>query len=59
MNYQTVSVSVPHSPGTYYNIALCYAGLQEMGKAVECVDRALELDPVFEDATALRIQLSG
>lgn len=47
------------APGTEYNIAYCHDGLREPEKALEHVHKALELDPDFEPARALRIQIEG
>ncbi len=48
-----------NSPGTFYNIALCHIGLQEMDKALECINKALEMDANFEPARGLRVQLES
>ena len=42
------------APGTAYNIAVCQYSLGEVEQALEYIDRALELDPSFEEARALR-----
>jgi tetratricopeptide (TPR) repeat protein len=44
-------------PGTLYNMAVCCHGLRQTAKAVEHVERALELDAEFDAARALRIKL--
>ncbi|HEV7893149.1 MAG TPA: tetratricopeptide repeat protein [Pyrinomonadaceae bacterium] len=44
-------------PGTLYNMAVCCHGLRQTAKAVEHVERALELDAEFDAAKALRIEL--
>jgi tetratricopeptide (TPR) repeat protein len=44
-------------PGTAYNMAVCCHGLRRTGKALEYVERALELDAEFDAARALRIKL--
>lgn len=44
-------------PGSVYNIAVCFDGLRQTSKALECVERALELDAEFDAAKALRIKL--
>jgi tetratricopeptide (TPR) repeat protein len=44
-------------PGTVYNMAVCCHGLRQTAKAVEYVERALELDAGFDAAKALRINL--
>jgi hypothetical protein len=43
--------------GTVYNMAVCYHGLGQTGEALEYVNQALELDPEFDAARALRIKL--
>jgi len=42
------------APGTAHNIAVCYYSLGQAAQALEYVDRALELDPAFAEARALR-----
>jgi tetratricopeptide (TPR) repeat protein len=44
-------------PGTVYNMAVCCHGLRQTAKALEHVNRALELDAEFDAAKALRIRL--
>ena len=44
-------------PGTAYNMAVCYHGLSQTAKALECVTQALELDAEFDAAKSLRIRL--
>ena len=44
-------------PGTAYNMAVCWHGLRQTSKALECVERALELDAGFDAAKTLRIKL--
>jgi tetratricopeptide (TPR) repeat protein len=44
-------------PGTVYNMAVCCHGLGRAEKALEYVNQALELDPEFDAARALRIKL--
>ncbi|HEV2862322.1 MAG TPA: tetratricopeptide repeat protein [Pyrinomonadaceae bacterium] len=44
-------------PGTAYNMAVCCHGLRQTAKALEHVNRALELDADFDAARALRIKL--
>jgi tetratricopeptide (TPR) repeat protein len=46
-------------PGTAYNMAVCYDGLSQTEKALECVTQALELDAEFDAAKALRIRLQS
>jgi hypothetical protein len=45
------------APGTAHNIAVCHYSLGQTEQALEYVDRALELDPAFEEARALRTTL--
>jgi len=42
------------APGTAYNIAVCYHGLNQMDQALHYVNQALSLDPKFAEAKALR-----
>ena len=44
-------------PGTAYNMAVCHFGLRQMEQGLEWVNRALELDPEFDAAKALRIKM--
>ena len=46
-------------PGTVYNMAVCCHGLRQTGKSLEYVKQALELDPEFDAARALRIKLQS
>jgi tetratricopeptide (TPR) repeat protein len=46
-------------PGTVYNMAVCCHGLSQTGKALEYVSQALELDPEFDAARALRVRLQS
>jgi tetratricopeptide (TPR) repeat protein len=46
-------------PGNVYNMAVCCHGLRQTAKALEYVERTLELDPEFDAAKALRIQLQS
>lgn len=39
------------------NLGLAYAGLGQKGKALECLDKALELDPDYEIAAVNRIAI--
>jgi tetratricopeptide (TPR) repeat protein len=45
------------APGTAYNMGVCYYSVGQREQALERVDQALELDPEFEDAKALRLEL--
>ena len=45
------------APGTAYNIAVCYYGLDQMDRAMEYVDQALNLDCDFAAAKTLRTEL--
>lgn len=46
-------------PGTAYNLGVCYQGLRQIEKAHECINQALELDPEFDAAKAMRIRLQS
>ncbi|HEV3468423.1 MAG TPA: tetratricopeptide repeat protein [Pyrinomonadaceae bacterium] len=46
-------------PGTAYNMAVSHHGLGQTKEALECVNQALELDPEFDAARALRIKLQS
>lgn len=45
--------------GTVYNMAVCCHGLGRTGDALVYVNQALELDPEFDAARALRIKLQS
>jgi len=45
------------APGTAYNLSVCYYSLGQTEKALEYVNQALELDPEFDAAKALRVEL--
>lgn len=40
---------------TYGNLGLAYAGLGNRQKALECLDKAIELDPEYEPALVNRL----
>jgi tetratricopeptide (TPR) repeat protein len=42
------------APGTAYNIAVCYCGLNQMDQALDYVNQALKLDHEFIEARKLR-----
>ena len=42
------------APGTAYNIAVCYYGMNQMDQALDYVNQALTLDPQFAEAKTLR-----
>lgn len=46
-------------PGTAYNLGVCHYSLGQMEKALECINQALELDPEFDAAKAMRIRLQS
>jgi tetratricopeptide (TPR) repeat protein len=46
-------------PGTLYNMTVCYYRLRLMDQALECINLALELDPEFDVAKAMRITLKS
>ena len=45
----------PKHVQSWGNLGLAYAGIGERGKALECLDKALELDPEYEIAAVNRI----
>lgn len=45
----------PKNVQSWGNLGLAYAGIGEKGKALECLDKALELDPEYEVAAVNRI----
>lgn len=45
------------APGTAYNIGVCHYSLGQVAQALTYVNQALELDPEFKEAKALRLQL--
>jgi tetratricopeptide (TPR) repeat protein len=47
------------APGTAYNIAVCFYGLNQMDEGLEYVDQALSLDPHFAEAKALRADIES
>jgi Tetratricopeptide repeat len=46
-------------PGTAYNLALCCYSLRQIEQARQWNTRALELDPDFDEAKALRIRIAA
>jgi tetratricopeptide (TPR) repeat protein len=44
---------------TFYNIAVCHSRLRQVRPALEAVQTALEMEPDYPDARALRIRLHG
>lgn len=40
----------PNRPQVYGNLGLCYASIGEVQSALECFDRAIEIDPNYEPA---------
>ena len=48
-----------HHPETAYGMGLCYKGLRQMDRALTYVNQALESDPDYEPARALRIQIQS
>ncbi len=49
----------PKHVQSWGNLGLAYAGIGERGKALECLDKALELDPEYEIATINRIAIES
>ena len=47
----------PKHVQSWGNLGLAYAGIGEKGKALECFDKALELDPEYEIAAVNRISI--
>lgn len=45
--------------GTAYNMGVCYHGLSQVEAALEAINQALELDPDFDAAKAMRIKLQS
>jgi tetratricopeptide (TPR) repeat protein len=43
----------PNSPGAYFHLGLSYAGAQNIVAARRALERALALDPAYEDARML------
>ncbi len=46
-------------PSTFYNSGMCHYSLRQLDAALASIQRAIELDPSFEAAKALRIQLQA
>ncbi|HYW72345.1 MAG TPA: tetratricopeptide repeat protein [Pyrinomonadaceae bacterium] len=46
-------------PGTAYNMAICHYHLRQMSEARNHINQALEMDPDFDAAKALRIKLES
>jgi tetratricopeptide (TPR) repeat protein len=42
-----------------YNMGLCHYGLRQRGEALEQLKKALTLEPVFQDARAMRIEIEA
>jgi tetratricopeptide (TPR) repeat protein len=60
--FKRVLATDPKHVQSWGNLGLAYAGIGEKGKALECLDKALELDPEYEIAAVNRIaieQLKG
>ena len=53
--FKRVLSTDPKHVQSWGNLGLAYAGLGERGKALECLDKALELDPEYEIAAVNRI----
>jgi len=53
--FKRVLETDPRHVQSWGNMGLAYAGTGEKGKAIECLDRALELDPEYEVATVNKI----
>jgi tetratricopeptide (TPR) repeat protein len=55
--FKRVLATDPKHVQSWGNLGLAYAGVGEKGKALECLDRALELDPEYEVAAVNRIAI--
>lgn len=44
---------------TFYNLAVCHSRLRQVRPALEAVETALQMEPDYPDARALRIRLQG
>jgi tetratricopeptide (TPR) repeat protein len=53
--FRRVLSTDPKHVQSWGNLGLAYAGIGERGKALECLDKALELDPEYEIAVVNRI----
>jgi tetratricopeptide (TPR) repeat protein len=53
--FRRVLSTDPKHVQSWGNLGLAYAGIGERGKALECLDKALELDPEYEIAAVNRI----
>ncbi|MDO9123711.1 MAG: tetratricopeptide repeat protein [Deltaproteobacteria bacterium] len=54
-NFRRVLSTDPKHVQSWGNLGLAYAGIGERDKALECLDKALELDPEYEIAAVNRI----
>lgn len=55
--FKHVLATDPQNVQSWGNLGLAYAGIGERGKALECLDKALELDPEYELAAVNRIAI--
>jgi len=55
--FKRVLETDPKHVQSWGNLGLAYAGIGERGKALECLDKALELDPEYEIAAVNRIAI--
>jgi len=55
--FKRVLATDPKHVQSWGNLGLAYAGTGERGKALECLDKALELDPEYEIAAVNRIAI--
>jgi len=53
--FKRVLATDPKHVQSWGNLGLAYAGMGERGKALECLDKALELDPEYEIAAVNRM----
>ncbi|NWF93461.1 MAG: tetratricopeptide repeat protein [Syntrophaceae bacterium] len=55
--FKRVLETDPRHVQSWGNLGLAYASMGERGKALECLDRALELDPEYEVAAGNRVAI--
>jgi tetratricopeptide (TPR) repeat protein len=55
--FKRVLSTDPKHVQSWGNLGLAYAGIGEKGKALECLEKALELDPEYEIAAVNRIAI--
>jgi tetratricopeptide (TPR) repeat protein len=55
--FKVVLATDPKNVQSWGNLGLAYAGIGEKGKALECLDKALELDPEYEIAAVNKLAI--